>query len=708
MKKIYIFIIALFLFIPCNAKAFNEGISNFYVDATVLENGDLHVKELFVLNGDYNGFEREIYFRNIEAPHFDGSKDSFRGSDIYNGSDIEIIKVGRIAVDRNLNYDYLYYGPEIFEEVIAAQNGDQKVYTKTLTTIGFAYRIYQPSSYPKYGFYLEYIVKKIAVAHSDVAELGWNIFSKDVMKESIGKFEMRINMPNNNKSYVYAHGPLNGSIKKNGEDKVIVKIDNLAPGVAFDVRLVFDKNVIKDTTKTTNYKALDNILSIEKELANKANISRVFYYIKYILPILWFIGLIYVIYYMYKTYDKEYIPLLKTPYFRDFPSDKGPEIVGYILNNNNKPRDMSASILNLINKGVIEYSELEKDDFSLTKTSSNVILNKAEAFLLKMLFTSIDKTNDNIIKMSEIKKYAERSPEYYTTMYHNWQDIVKMETLDDNLFEDNKTHKNASIMYLFLGLIILLNFFGLNPLGLLISIVLSLVIISKMYETKDSMYEYSSISPRAFFIPFIIVMVFSISANFLPWVAYKIIYSIVDLFTFNNINTISDVYLLLIWISVLAFAAFYFSNISKRTIQGNEEYHKWKGLKRFLNDFGRFKDRGITSIEIWEKYMVYAVTFGCAKKLSKIMAVAIGQEKIEMLDGLNNYNRIADKINSDINSSFVSAYAAIVKRNTSYRSGRSYGGSSFGGGGFSSGGGGGGGFSSGGGSFGGGGGGSRF
>ena len=123
----------------------------------------------------------------------------------------------------------------------------------------------------------------------------------------------------------------------------------------------------------------------------------------------------------------------------------------------------------------------------------------------------------------------------------------------------------------------------------------------------------------------------------------------------------------------------------------------WKALKNFLNDFGKFSDKEVPEIALWEKYLVYATLFGCAKRVIKVM-------KVKMIDKPNDYfdtyldlytmNRYITNTVRQSHSAAQSAYNAAHYSSSS--------------GGYSSGGGGGGGFSSGGGSFGGGGGGGRF
>ena len=67
--------------------------------------------------------------------------------------------------------------------------------------------------------------------------------------------------------------------------------------------------------------------------------------------------------------------------------------------------------------------------------------------------------------------------------------------------------------------------------------------------------------------------------------------------------------------SFLLFAgSSYLGSFSKRTPKGTMEYEKWKGFKRFLSDFSAMKEHPITSISIWEHYLVYAMVLGVGDK----------------------------------------------------------------------------------------------
>src|SRR5699024_494582 len=84
----------------------------------------------------------------------------------------------------------------------------------------------------------------------------------------------------------------------------------------------------------------------------------------------------------------------------------------------------------------------------------------------------------------------------------------------------------------------------------------------------------------------------------------------------------------ILWLPMIVFitafaAMIYFLTFTRRTKEGNELYAKWKGLRNFLNDFGKFETKDLPQIALWGKYLVYAMTFGCADKLMKTMQIKV-------------------------------------------------------------------------------------
>ena len=91
-RKILLFLITCLLLSPVFVWA-KEPTDKFYMDITILENGDLKVKELVSLSGNYNGWKRTIEFANLGAQQFTGIESDFDGSSIYNGTSIVIDQV---------------------------------------------------------------------------------------------------------------------------------------------------------------------------------------------------------------------------------------------------------------------------------------------------------------------------------------------------------------------------------------------------------------------------------------------------------------------------------------------------------------------------------------------------------------------------------------------------------------------------------------
>ena len=186
--------------------------------------------------------------------------------------------------------------------------------------------------------------------------------------------------------------------------------------------------------------------------------------------------------------------------------------------------------------------------------------------------------------------------------------------------------------------------------------------------------------------------------NITPYILYSLL---AFLFVFFLVNFLSNSlgFLLVFLMFLFGFVSIiYYACSSKRSKNGNEDYHKWIGLKNFMKDFGRMHEKELPEIVLWEKYLVYASIFGLAKKLAKDMEIKVQEmQNIDTTD-IIRFNMINNMLRT---SSVVASTIGEVKRTAdrAYSAAHS---SDSSGGGF------GGGFSSGGGSFGGGGGGGRF
>lgn len=660
-------------------------LNDFYSDITVLENGDLKVKELIVLSGTYHGFERKINYKNPSAPQFQATLSSFEGSDIYNGDDIVLEQISEITVPENYDFSLIYEEGTAFESVTSAENGDRRTYVTTNSADGVTYRMYNDNQSGARGFYLEYVIRNVAIRHTDVAEVGWNLMGTE-FTNTIEHYEAHIHLENNETELrAWAHGPVNGTVLLPSKQEIVIEATDIFPHTAFDTRFVFDLNSISESTKTTHVEALPMILEVENRRAEEANRAREFaiqkqeetvelaldrtektkrqsdletakqeletlksypvsteqYEQRYQqleqivqerrsqllflfggITIVYLVGMGLSIYHTYQKYDKEY-QVESIPYYRDIPSQYGPACVQYLFEKKIGNEAISATLLNLISKKVISCEKIEKDDYRLTYHDGMIELNPEEEKLIIWMFHQ--KKDQKTTTLKTFQKEAEKMELSFVNRYDAFMDTAKEHAKSMNFYEPNR-----------MGVFpILYSFFG---------------------------------------------------------IALTVIYSAMEIW-----------YYALILVPVAIISLIYFACVSKKTKYGREEYEKWSALKRFLQDFGTFETKDLPDMILWDQFLVYAYVFGIAKELEKTMKI----KAVELGDPSFTYGGyqmsfpefflFTHALNHTMQQSMTSVQYA---RNSAYTGGS--------GGNFSSGGGFGGGFSAGGGSFGGGGGGGSF
>lgn len=659
MKKIILFLLLLIPFYV------NATVENYYMEATVLNTGDIKVREVFGLDGTYNGFERELYY----------------GNNIYAGTNIEIISVKGIKKTSN-DFAILNDSGDIFTEVGSASKGDYGHYIITDIDNGINIKIYNPSKKERL-FYIEYIVKNMAIKHNDVGEIGYNIFTS--LKEPVSNINVKFIVPNNKKTIkVWGHGPLTGETSIVSSNEVLLKLDYLESYEGLDIRLVFDRNVLSESLKLDNEDVLNTIIEEETKKADDANkireeerkkleelkekieqaindfekdrtqvkkdyaislVEKLYGYEEYdlymyrlnntlsyeeeeelkrnktigniinYLCITYLVFGIYLFYRFYTNHDKEYKPIFNHEYYRDFPKEYGPEKVDYLVNGQVSSKSFTAMILNLIYQKKIEFEKLEKNNYKLKLINQDNLAN-SEKNLIKCIFGKKEE-----VTLKELKTNAKKNYDEFTNNYRSWQQNATNESKAMNFYE----------------------------------------------KSNKGLYSLYSIIP--FF-----------------------------LFSLSNYFEYANPFIIFITILIVPISLVYYLCAKKRSKEGNEDYHKWKALKNFMKDFGRMQEKELPEIKLWEKYLVYATVFGIANKLAKTMEIKVKEfadtdfTDLYTINALNDMLKVSNVVASSIeNAKLVADRAYAVAHSTN-----------------SSGSGSGGGFSSGGGSFGGGGGGGRF
>ena len=768
MKKLKILLIAIFLFIP--AKVLGYGIENYYVNATVEKNGDLEVEEYFEMNGDFNGMERIIKYRNSSAYTFNPDANSYGGHNLHNGNGMVVEEVR--AVDIDSNFDFKNINGTIFNRVDYGNKGDYGIYTDKSSYDGRTVKIFLPSSKNK-AFYIKYKLHNMAILHNDVGELGWNIFGTE-LSESIGNLTVYINVPNNKNIKVWAHGPLNGTSEILSSEKVKISISGLDNNTAIDARITFDKDVIVNSSKKSNVNALDKIIRYETDQAERANELR-------------------------RQSDERYTGYIESSLKRleQEPSRNNyDQVENYIyqLNNSDKKSEYYEKLYTFkpkvdkyeykIFKSYLSDSSIKKHNYDKAK---EIINNVFDIRLKEKMYNELDsyykklKAVDYKIEISltiisictlvislivyykpiKMKKHVD--PLYFRDIPSDLSPAAVGILVDKEI---NKNEVSASILDLVRRKVVKIekqnnksydfvlntNYEELSEADKNLVLLLfpsktatrvNSKKIRRITNTKFTKYKESIIDEleekklMKDYVPalseingvlFEIGLIFAFSPLFPIGYILMLLYAIMryhqnfPIWILKMINFILIVLSIILTSTVIHITLFvgiiviiWISRILKRlpiklniryTDEGREEYKKWHGLRNFLIDFSKINDKEIQDVTLWEKYLVYATALGVGEKVLKQIKV-----KIEQLDNID-YTVLNDMMTIDYISSSISRISNnVVTQSLPSVSFPIASAIASSGGSYSSGSGGGGGFSggySGGGSFGGGGGGGRF
>lgn len=642
MRKIRLILFSIFImFLPIFVYA--DGTARYYIEVNVLDTGDAEIKELKLMDGVYKGYKTSIRYKSNGLSKFDGSKSSFEGSDIYNASALTNVKVYDVKFTTT-DFSVINKENKEFVLVNSAKKGDYGVYTKTKNSEGVDIMSYQPSSYARASL-ITYTLKDLVVVHNDIAEIAHDFIGTDYAEE-INNLIIRINLPSSSKELrIFSHGPLNGNNRIIDDKSVEITYKRLPKNNPVDARVVFDKSLVPKATKKSNADGLNKILEVEKERANYANKLResarkrekmlqTLAIIMEILLGIWLIGLIAIVYKFYNKNDKEYRSEFDGKYFRDFPEEYTPSTVSYLMNKSINNLSFNAGILDLIRKKAITIEEVTIDKKGLFKNKQ-----QKDYKLSRNMNFNLDTLSTSEKKLFNLLIGTVGNGDY---------------VILGDMKEFSKDYDNAKR---------------------LISGYDSWRYACESEAETEEFYENTKKE----------------KTNCILYSLIFIPITFLALLCGSNMGRV----LLMDLFGILAII--YFSSATKRTKKGNEQYHKWKGLKNFLADFGRLDEKDLPEIKLWERYLVYATMFGLAVKVQNAMKMNL--ERMNYSDSIDftylyfdNYY-FSNLMTNAVNSSFSSARGTIstheLASSSDSSSGGYGGGSSFGGGGFGGGSGGG-------------------
>ena len=474
MKRVFlsnalILFIVLILFSSISFAEDDLNISRWLVDAELLKNGDLEVSEdiSFNFNDDFNGV-----YRNISLDKIEGIED------------LSIYEVDK--------------GQEIpYKKVEKAKKGDKGKFTSKRNKENLELQIYSPSNNQTKTFRLKYLLKNVAVKHSDTAEFYYKFLGKE-NETSIDYFSVNLNLPQfeKEKIKIFAHGPQQGKIYfSDGEIKSEIK--DIDPKDFIENRVLFPKEYISISRKTGD-KSFDSIIQeekifseqVQKDIEKKAMRKEFFSKVSIYSSILAILILLF-LFYKFRR-DTSVFDNMESPY----PDDISPAELSLFMGNFVSARSLLASLLDLSHKGYVDISEIDgKEDskeyeFKRTKQKTDKLKNH-EVFLLDWMFKEI--TLGGSVNTRDLENFRNNNSAKFYGFQSKWNKLVKDDLLEHSYYDKDSKKWGISLMLLSLvwflfGLITLTmeSLYGLIPL--FIGIGFFIYSIALIYRTSDKGY----------------------------------------------------------------------------------------------------------------------------------------------------------------------------------------------------------------------------
>ena len=635
MKKIIISLLFMFLMImplsninAVSSEKINYEINKYYINSEIEIAGGLRVRQIIEVEGTYNGYSEIFNTKNTNEVEFTGLESDLKGSSIYNPTSVEKLKVGLIknAEDlklEDLNEETLKDKVEFFEEKELPQNGESKVYSVDKTDNGkITLKMYNEIQKSKTVFYLEYVVTNILVEHNDSAEFYYNFLSADYPK-SIKDTKIFVALP-------YPAEEL-FKVWAHGQRDARVEMDSEKRGVIayvnnYQVGAMMDIRILFDKELfqiNINESKKSGLDAVP--IIEKIETDRANEANKYrMIDGMFFYGM----------YGLEIIYLC---------SLIGAGIFVYLKHDKEYKSNFKGEYYReFIDEYPVETLSYLMDGYITSEAFSSSILNL------------IYKKNIDVETVPGKKK-----PDYKMIL-KNRKSLSEAET------------KIIELLF--------------NEIGNGKTVLLS-DIKSKASKTSSSgenvIYnqytKWQGIAKKD-----------AIKQNFyvdnhktkLLFIAFGIIGILI--FALDNWLNITVLRYATLPLSIIFII--YILSFKKRSIKGNEHYKKWSAFKKFLKDFGRFDEKELPEIKLWERYLVYATVLKEADNLRKTMKIKFEEMnpdydvKASSMFDFYMYNNISSGISRGITDSINTSYNSVQ----SYRANNMSSGSG-GGGGFSSG-----------------------
>ena len=686
-KKLRIFLIIIFsiimMFICKNeVQARSYSVENMDIQATIQENGDLHIIQdiTYDFNGSYNGIYINVPYNLEDSEYEEVITGNEINDNLYNGNNVIVNSVA--LVKRGIETE--------FTEVNYARNGNSGVYTTDRTNGLKQIKVYSPANNESKTFRINYVIQNLCVKHNDTGELYYN-FIGGAWEVEIKELNIDIYLPKNQQDIqIWGHGPYNGNSKIVDNTHANFKVKNVKSGQYVAARVLFDNSNIPNSTKLSNIDAKEIVYADEdaiienKEQKNAFTLKIIIFAI--CLLVYWIILML-----LFEK-DKKYkvTNIEEEKLFEKY----NPMIAGCIQGSRTiLARDIIAVILGLINKKIIKLdikNKLGNEDnylYTISKDKQKeCLMDSMEKYIYDWIFDGKEQVNlaDRLREMPKEKEANKKFKELNNLVEQNLATkganqakvplivrgfniflfILSIILIAKHVMFNGFEMYNAQVAN---GVLLILGMYLLPLIPFLMGILylpinLIIIIRHKINKTVQRVTGQKIVTTTISLIVFFGIII-ALTAIFSP---VKYIVADEILICIATILILTDNLML------------------KNNAIMIEDFSKLNTLKDKIEDYSMMEDRDIEQVVLWEQYLSYAVSFGIADKIMKrIKGLYIDDD----LTSLLNNDTFSEFIRSDyymfyrfasLDRRFVKAYGKATEKAMSLMA-RSGGGSGSGG-----------------------------
>ncbi len=417
---------------PAAAKDF--GIRDVTIDAQVLANGNVRVRESRTL--DFDGSFSVVYW--------DLSARGSEGIDVTAASGPGPDGSGSVAYTRD-------------DDVLAKTPGTFTATGSSTVRVQLNFRVSDSAA----RFTIEYVARGAAKRWRDTAELYWQ-FVGDEAPIPADDVTVTVRLPDGvtrDEVRAWAHGPLWGNVSIEPDASVRMTVSPLPANTFVEARIAFPADALGKAAPVAEPR-LQQVLAEEQALADEANRDRLWARVQVVFWAVIGFGVpliaLVLVAWLYLKYGREPKTQFEAQYLRDLPQpEQPPAMVASILRMGTIGRnDLTATLLDLVNRKVIDLERVtvekkklfgkgEATSYRLTLHDERVDeLLVYERDLVQFLFHQI--AGGSTLVLSELKELAKKKKSAFASGYADWIKKAKKEA-ERRKFLDAKATRLAAL-----------------------------------------------------------------------------------------------------------------------------------------------------------------------------------------------------------------------------------------------------------------------